>query len=368
MKRISFIMPPIRGGGPRNVYTLQKLITLNNMESQIISPYCDYNNTLPSDVKEFKCPKGFISRINKKISRFDRVSYYNFPMFWLKNYIFNPFSMRKYDDTDCYISTAWQTVYSGKIISERNNRPLLYFVQAYETSFGTNKLYKKLAENTYKMKIPMFTQSRWIKEYFKDKFSEYVEWIGLGIDHNRFFQNGFKKNSQVFTIARPEFDKGFDIFVEAMNIIWNKRKDLKILIAGSSNSLTGANIKFKYEFLDWVQDDNTLSKLYSESIFVNTGRSEAIPMPPLEAMACGSSVVISDIPGAREYTLNNKNCLVCKTDSPEDFADKIEILLDDHELREKLGESAIKTSMNYDWKFVIQRFYHFLDKNEVCPK
>ena len=358
-------MPPIRGGGPRNVYTLNELINKGKRKSQIISPYRNHSVALPADENAFKFPGKLMSAINEKLSRFDRVSYFNFPMFYLKNYIFNPFSIKEFRDTECYISTAWQTVYLGKTISKIQNKPLLYFVQAYETSFGTNKIYKKLADDTYKLKLPMFTQSQWLKEFFKEKFSVDVEWIGLGLDHSKFFQNGLNKNKQVFTIARPEFDKGFDIFVEAMNIIWNRRKDLKILIAGSRDALIKHDMRFKYEFLDWIKDDYTLAKLYSESIFVNTGRSEAIPMPPIEAMACGSSVVISNIPGAKEYAKNNENCLVCNVDDPVDFAEKIENLLDAPDLRENLSEKAMKTSMNYDWKFVLQRFFSFIDKIEL---
>lgn len=361
MQRISFIMPPIRGGGPRNVYTLNRLINMNNRVSQIIGPYNDYKNVLPEGYNSFRYPNRFLSLLNKKISRFDNVSPINFPMFWLKNYVLDPFSMMKFNDTDCYISTAWQTVYSGVRVSKSNKKPLLYFVQAYETSFGNNKLYWNLANNTYKMKLPMFTQSKWIKEYFKERFSEDVKWIGLGIDHNKFFPQGSNKKNQLFTIARPEFDKGFDIFVKAMNILWSRRRDVKIIIAGSRSALIDQDIKFKFEFLDWIRDDHTLSKLYSESIFINTGRSEAIPMPPIEAMACGSSVIISNIPGAREFALDGQNCLVCNSNEPEEFSQKAEILLNDINLREELSENAIKISKNYDWRFVIERLFDFID-------
>lgn len=357
-------MTPELGGGTRNVYMLCKLLNKEGKSSIILSPYIDYKKYLGSDSWMLKHSGKYMSYINKHLIQFNSVNYLNFPIFYLKNCLFDPISLKKYEDVDYYVSTAWSTVYPGRVLSKLNKKPLLYFVQAYETTLGYkhNKLYKKLVDSTYNMNLPMFTQSKWLKNYFKEKFSVNVEWIGFGVDHKKFYERNVKKKKQVYTIARLEYDKGFDIFVEAMNLLWKERKDIKIIISGARQALNGKNIKFEYEFLDWINDDEILSNLYSESIFVNTGRREAIPMPPLEAMACGSPVVISDMGGAKEYAFNNENSLVCDINDPSTFSYSIQRIIDDEQLRTNLSRKAINTAKLYDWNKVIERLTSFLDK------
>ncbi|MHB8361231.1 MAG: glycosyltransferase family 4 protein [Thermoplasmataceae archaeon] len=362
MSKISFIMPPIRGGGPRNVYTISKLLNENGLLSSILSPYQHRNGISLFKEITFQAPGTSFSFVNNKFSRFDNLSNINAPLFYIKNFILDPRSIRNIGGIDLYIATAWQTVYSGLRISNFNKKPLSYFVQAYESTFSKNKLYKKFANQTYAMNLPMFTQSKWLKNFLDDKYSTNVHWIGLGIDHKVFKKNNVEAKKQIFTIARTEYDKGFDVFVEAMNELWKKRNDVKIIIAGTKNALCYKNIQFKYEFLDWIRDDNVLSKLYSESIFVNTGRQEAIPMPPIEAMASGSSVVISNIEGAEEYTVNNQNCIICDVKKPKEFSEAISELLDNNNLRETISKNGMETSKKYNWEDVLKRFVSFAKK------
>lgn len=366
MVNISFLMPPIRGGGPRNVYTISRMLNERGISSSILSPYDANDYIKNSYAPNLLLPSRKIySIINKKTSRFDRLSHLNFPLFGIKNLVFDPLTLRNIGNIDLYVATAWQTVYSSRMISKYNKKPLIYFIQAYESEFGNNRVYYKLADKTYSMNIPMFTQSKWLKNFIETKFSSNVYWIGLGINHRAFKDESANKKKQIFTIARPERDKGFDVFVKAINLLWRERNDFKVVIAGSRNALSGKDINFKYEFLDWIKDDHELAKLYSESIFVNTGKKEAIPMPPVEAMASGSTVVISNIEGAREYAINNHNCLVCDPENPNSFSIAISELLDNGDLREKLSKNGIVTSKQYNWDDVLNRFMAFVKDNVV---
>jgi glycosyltransferase involved in cell wall biosynthesis len=367
MTKVSFIMTPELGGGPRNVYMLTKLLNKRGNSCKILSPYIDYKNNLGSDSWMLKSSGKYMSYVNKHLIQFNSVDYINYPLFFLKNCLLDPWSIKRYSNFDVYVSTAWPTVYTGRILSKINRKPLLYFVQAYETTLGYRnpKLYKKLVDATYKMNLPMFTQSKWLKDYFREKFSLNVEWIGLGINHEKFYEKRVKKKKQIYTVARLEYDKGFDVFVEAMNLLWKERKDIKIVISGTRKALTNKSINFEYEFLDWINDDDLLSNLYAESVFVNTGRREAIPMPPLEAMACGSPIVISDMGGAQEYAFNNKNSLVCNINEPASFSYAVQSILDNEDLRIRLSKNAVETAKAYDWNNVIERLSLFLEKVNV---
>lgn len=127
------------------------------------------------------------------------------------------------------------------------------------------------------------------------------------------------------------------------------------MIAGEKRVTEGLNLKFPFTHVGWINDDNMLADLYARSIFVNTGLHEALPMPPLEAMASGSSVVASDIPGAAEYARDGENCLLTRLGDPKDVAEKIGRLLDSPDLREKLATEGVTTARSYTWEKTVQR-------------
>ena len=78
-------------------------------------------------------------------------------------------------------------------------------------------------------------------------------------------------------------------------------------------------------------------------------------MPPLEAMASGASVIVSDIPGTLEYANNEMNCLVSNNNDPISITNNINRLLDDENLRAKLYNNAKKTANEYKWNKVIEK-------------
>ena len=55
----------------------------------------------------------------------------------------------------------------------------------------------------------------------------------------------------------------------------------------------------------------SLAELYSSAdIFLFTSYAESFGLPPLEAMACGTTVVTTDCKGNRDYAIGEYNCLI----------------------------------------------------------
>ena len=65
--------------------------------------------------------------------------------------------------------------------------------------------------------------------------------------------------------------------------------------------------------------------------------SESFGVSTVEAQACGTPVIISDIPGLMEATDPDSSSLVVHKKSPEEIAEKIRILSDSSKRRE-MGE------------------------------
>ena len=356
-----------KGGGPRNVYSLVRVLIENGYEAKILS-FSDPRFVLTGDQAldsyavgvPYLLPSKYITIAESFIQlteSFPMISGTAIPLSSMLKYRI----LKGFPRSDLYVATYWQSFYPVYSLCMREKKPMLYFVQADETTFGSSYFYKKFAERTYRIQSIRITQSKWLKSFLDERYGGENHYLGFGVDKNKFKPNKCLKENVVFTIARPARYRGFDIFVNAMNILWSRRKDFAVTIAGYIPESQRSIMKFPYEFIGWVRDDNMLSNLYSRFIFVNTGRHEALPMPPLEAMSCGSAVVLTDMDSIREYAKDGINCLIAQNENPSSIADRVDELLSSESLRNKISSGGLKTAQDYDWKIVYERFIDIIN-------
>ncbi|MEA3305972.1 MAG: glycosyltransferase family 1 protein, partial [Candidatus Omnitrophota bacterium] len=94
---------------------------------------------------------------------------------------------------------------------------------------------------------------------------------------------------------------------------------------------------------------NDLAGIYNlAGIFVYPSFYEGFGLPPLEAMACGTPVIASDIPALRE-TLGNAAIFAGPYDV-NGFAGAVESLLNNSNLSESLKTKAIERSRVFSWE------------------
>ena len=374
MKTIDFVTNPFPGGGPRNIYTLSKILKELGYESSVIFfNELSSHREIPNIKEKFKIdvkePNTLYNAINRTMGISNSLKLRVFPFFLLQQYITRPMSIISHELPDAFISTFWASVTPTDRIARKKKKEHFYFVQADERGFSRNKNYKRMAEKSYRMNLPRFTHSRWVKEHLDLTYGGENEYIGMGVNHESFKPKNLEMEATVFTIARSLYDKGFDIFVKAVNELYTRRKDFTVRIAGEreivDNMANNGIIKFPFEHVGWLSNDTDLASHYERSIFVNSGRFEAFPMPPIEAMASGSSVVMTDMPGNREYAKDNMNCLLCRSEDYIGFANRIDELLTSESLRRKLSLEAIRTAKEYTWKHVSIRMKRFLESHDL---
>ena len=106
-------------------------------------------------------------------------------------------------------------------------------------------------------------------------------------------------------------------------------------------------LKEKVRFLDYL-DFEDLPALYNgASVFVFPSFYEGFGLPPLEAMACGTPVITSNVSSLPEV-VEDSGILVDPLDT-ELIAKNIEAILTDNDLRFELSEKAIKQSSKFSW-------------------
>ncbi len=88
------------------------------------------------------------------------------------------------------------------------------------------------------------------------------------------------------------------------------------------------------------------------SIVTESGDTEGLPVVILEGLAAGKPVIASNVSGIKDVIKNSWNGILVEQKSSEQIATQVLRLLNDEELRIYLGENALISSANYDWKTI----------------
>jgi len=110
-------------------------------------------------------------------------------------------------------------------------------------------------------------------------------------------------------------------------------------------------------FTGFIKNYGDLPKYYNlADVYVLISRAEGnMPKTTLEAMACGKAIVVSDIPQNREGAVMGDEMLLVNPDDIEAISNAINRLLDNPELRRRLGENAQRTIAEYYTPDVVAR-------------
>jgi len=204
-----------------------------------------------------------------------------------------------------------------------------------------------------------------------------VEIIPNGVDLKKFNPNvkpgdirkkyKLPSGKLIFCLGRFVKYKGFEYLIRAMRSV----DDATLMIGGAGTMesyyrqiVHSEGLETKVRFLGVVPDED-LPKLYRASdVFVlpSALRGEAFGVTLLEAMACGTPVVASDLPGVKEL-FTDKCGLKTKPGDTKELADSINRLLSDDAMRSRMSRNARKNAEKYAWVDIskkIVKFYNAL--------
>ena len=93
------------------------------------------------------------------------------------------------------------------------------------------------------------------------------------------------------------------------------------------------------------------------SIVTDSGDQEGSPVAIMEALACACAIVVADYPGATDIIEHGETGLVVPGRSPQALADAVQLLMNDEEMRARLGSNGRDwVQQHYDWNVIGGKF------------
>lgn len=152
-----------------------------------------------------------------------------------------------------------------------------------------------------------------------------------------------------------ELMKGFRVLHAACAKLWQKRQDFELVATGEPAGRVDAFTRF----LGWITQEE-LPRHYraADIVAVPTIAQEGLSRTSVEAMAAGRPIVASRIGGIPATVADGATGLLCEPGNVEDLARKLEMLLDDAELRQRMGLAGRRRfGEEFTWEGVIERYY-----------
>ncbi|MDD2807006.1 MAG: glycosyltransferase family 4 protein [Patescibacteria group bacterium] len=194
---------------------------------------------------------------------------------------------------------------------------------------------------------------------FQDEFSD--------VERNEFRSKlGILATDKVvITTSRLVYKNGIDNLIRAMRNV-----SAKLLICGDGGleiklkSLAQEiGVKDKILFLGHIDQTDLPKYLRSADVYARPSRSEGLGSAFLEAMAAGLPVIGTKVGGIPDFLIDGSNGLFCEVDNPSDLANKINLLLTDSALRQRLIEAGRAIVFkNYDWQQITDQMKEIFEK------
>jgi len=205
-------------------------------------------------------------------------------------------------------------------------------------------------------------------DYFKNIGLRTDQLVNIPISTNIYFKHGqhseyLSKQVRIVAGSRLIYDKGYDILLEALNILKRNGFDnfhLDLIGSGVERAnlesfVTDNKMTDLVKFHPWMGFDEFMSLISESFAFIHPARFDAFG-GSIFGMACGVPVIGSSGAGAvKERVVHGMNGLIYDDNNPDTLANLIHELVNDPVLYEKLRIGARRTAKQWTPQVVAKK-------------
>lgn len=375
MKKVTILALHLGYGGIENAIVTLANTLVSKYNVEILSVYRLYNE--PVYKLDERVKVSYISNIkpNKK-----EMMYYlkkkNFSMF-LKGigqsiktgfvkYIKTPDVLRKIN-TDVIVST--RTVHNF-LISKFVSNDIKKIAWEHNHHNNKKKYINSLVKSCKNIDNLVLVSNE-LSEFYKGYLGSKVVYIPNCLDKMPSKLSKLDSKNLV-AIGRLSKEKGFDDLLKLFKKISIKHPDWKLNIVGDGmekNNLLdlAKELKLgdKVVFHGYQNKDYINNILLESSIYVMTSHTESFGLVLIEAMSYGVPCIsYTSAQGANEIISDGETGYLIKNRGEDEMIEKIELLIENEKLRNKLGKNARLKSKNYSNEVVLDKWSKIINKRK----
>jgi len=241
-------------------------------------------------------------------------------------------------------------IHCSPFLSLRHSKSMLYFAQADDVEYYDNFVLRAIIDLLYRRYFKKSMLSVAVSEALTNTFlSRYnasnCHTVTNGIDQQTFYSEPDSEllcakgpRKAIFFMARGDhFRKGFDLAMKVFQkISVDVAEVMELWVCGEA--LSENSFHFPVRQFGVVDDARLRQILSSADIFFYPSRHEGFGLFPLEAMACGCSVVTTF---AIPYAKHGENALVARIEDCDTLAKYLLELLHNPATCKRLGQDGM---------------------------
>lgn len=251
-----------------------------------------------------------------------------------------------------------------------------YFpINSFKKRYAKFMIKYALKKANHVIALSEYTKNDILKKYYGTN-SEKITVSYCGVDNKVFYPRDYNEwilikqkyslpDKFILTVGSQRPHKNFKTVVSSFLAMKEAGiSDYNLIIVGESkgfrtNENEKNNTDAKIQYLGYV-DTNELAILYSFcSLFIFLSLFEGFGLPPLEAMACGAPVVVSNTTSLPEV-IGDSGLQVDPFNQGE-IVEKMSSILTNYDLRCKYTVASIARAKNFNWESTVNdylKIYH----------
>lgn len=382
---LNYEYPPLGGGaGNAAFYLLREFAEFNDLKMDLVTSSADNQYHLENLGDRVKIHKLSIGK-NEKNLHFQTqkdLLVYSWKAYWFCKKLIRQPAEEKFDLTlaffgipcgflACCLKKKYKIPY---VISLRGSD-----VPGYSERFDfIYKILAPLIKIIWKKADAVVANSEGLKNLaLKTKPDQKIEVIYNGIDTEEFkplirslaSKTKAKLLFRIICVSRLTERKGINYLIDAFKILSEKHKNISLDVVGEGDAKNALEeqaenlgVSSKINFAGRIEHNNLPEIYQSADIFVLPSLNEGMSNTILEAVASGLPVVATDTGGTKELVKNGINGLIVKMKDAGDLAEKIEKLITDENLRQKMALESRDLTLKFSWKSIAEEYLKLFKK------
>ncbi len=253
-------------------------------------------------------------------------------------------------NSDVVVSTSWKCI--RKAVKSKKG-PVAFFEQGGSHLFELDKLSdrkKEVVANRMKLPPFIYTVSQYSVDKIKELYCKDASIIYNALETSVFYprEKERKAENTSITIVGSE-DFKFKNIKEILEVIRELKEKYPIKLNWITQTEPTINKEEGKEAIVNPPQKVIGDVLRDTDIYVCNSEYESFGLPTLEAMTCGAVVITTDTGGMKDFVIDGENALVIRHHDENDMREKIERLINNKDLSQRISKNGMKTASRFNW-------------------